>query len=460
MDLKKLISIFAGKISIGILNRFSSGATALPGLVSETFDRNILKKLSENLRTGSILITGTNGKTTTSRILSCILKEAGVASVHNRSGSNLTRGLVSALLKTSTLTGKIEPDLGLFEVDEATLPLSIPQVLPNIIIINNLFRDQLDRYGEIDTIRKKWEDSLKLIDRETYLVLNADDPTVASLETAGNAKVLFFGTEDPKQGSLLPPKSADSLRCPRCGHNLKFEFYYYSHLGKYLCANCQFKRPNPDIVATDIKIESLDSTKVNFITPKEKLKLTLKLGGVYNVYNTLAAISAAVALGLDLEIIKKGLENFEAAFGRQEKLEIDSKNVYILLVKNPTGFNESLKFLLNGNEKKNLLILINDRIADGTDVSWLWDVDIGILKGKIKSLSVGGTRSADMALRLKYAGIGDNFTVKTDIEESLVEALRAISVNETLFILPTYTAMLELKKIFAFKGVAKPFYED
>ena len=459
MNLRTLIALNLGKFLTLLIKAFGGGATSAPGLFAELIDPQILTKLSTNLEAGAILITGTNGKTTTSRILSSILQTANLQIVHNRSGSNLTRGLITQLIKAATSSGKIKEDLALFEVDEATLPKVVAAIHPKAIVINNLFRDQLDRYGEVDIIRKKWSDALRFLGKETTLILNSDDPLIASLAKNAKTNILFFGLKDKKNILKKAPHAVDALLCPECSNELKFDYFYISHMGKFFCPNCRFSQPQAQIYANFIKLFGPDNTNARIFVGNNGFEINLKLGGLYNIYNTLAAVSAAVCLGLSLHQIKEGLDKFEVAFGRLGKIKIGEKYITSALVKNPVGFNETLRLLFSDKKEKNLLIIINDLIADGRDVSWLWDVDFETLKDFENTVTVSGTRYLDMKLRLKYAQI-TNVASYQNLEEAFQEAVEKTKKEETLYILPTYTAMLKLREILAKKGLVKRFWED
>ncbi|HEX7456527.1 MAG TPA: MurT ligase domain-containing protein, partial [Candidatus Nanoarchaeia archaeon] len=419
-----------------------------------------LKKLGRYYD-GALLVTGTNGKTTTARLIGNILKEAKIAYIHNREGSNLLRGLIGALAENVTLSNKTKK-LALLETDELTIPAATNSIEPRAIVFNNLFRDQLDRYGEVDKIRKIWQKALLQLDPATTLVLNSDDHSVAHLGSSSKARVIYFGIEDDTFSLKKLPHASDFTNCIACGGQLRFDRVYLSHLGKYKCATCGLKRPKPDIYAENILLDEENGFSAKVATPKGSFDLKIGLPGIYNVYNSLAAVSAALALNINLTTIKKGLEGSPAAFGRTEKINLDGKKLFLGLVKNPSGFNEILRLLLSGHNDKYLLIIINDLIADGRDVSWLWDVDFEELfsKKEVRRIRVAGTRAADMALRLKYASTKAVPRIEENLEQALEVSIEEVPKGETLYVLPTYTALLSLKKILAEKGFGKPFWED
>jgi UDP-N-acetylmuramyl tripeptide synthase len=424
--MKKLLLIWLGKLISLVSKRLRVGAgSTWPGHIVIENDPSILPFLSRQLKKGIILIGGTNGKTTTAKMLVEILRYKGIRILKNESGANLLNGIASVLINQASLLGKISADWGIFEVDEATLPLALSKFTPRIIILLNLFRDQLDRYGEVDLISDKWRQALKLLPKTTTVILNADDPQVASLGNGLEAQVLFFGLDDK---SLFLPKmehAVDSSYCPHCGQRLIFSGIFFSHLGKWDCPSCKNQRPK-------LSLSSFD----------------YPLAGVYNRYNTLAAVLAALSLKISDRDIKKALHNFRPAFGRQEEFVLGRKKAKILLSKNPAGFNESLRTLkeLSG-DSKTLMFVLNDRIPDGRDVSWIWDVDFEMIAENGKTI-ISGDRVYDMALRLKYADLGkEKILINTDLKMAMDKGLEEIREGETLYILATYSAMLEVRKI-------------
>lgn len=457
MDLRFQISLAAAKILKTAINKSGGGATAAPGLASLYLDPDLLKKLSKDLRT-TILVTGTNGKTTTSRLIGDNLDKLEINYIHNRHGSNLERGLISSFLSKVNFKGDLEAHTSLFEVDEAALKTVITKLSPTVLVINNLFRDQLDRYGEVDNIRKIWEKCIANLDENTTLVLNADDPTLAYLGKNVHCKVVYFGIDDTKLLSKDVPLAVDNIRCPSCGSNLKYSGYFISHQGHYACPTCSFSRPKPDIIADKIKLFQNKSEFDLIDKSGFSLDLTNNLPGLYNIYNCLSSYAALKAANFSLDNFSLTVRDFKPVFGRAEKLSHQGRNIVVALAKNPTGFNEIINTYLKSGPQT-VLISINDLIADGRDVSWLWDVNFEQLATAKHKFLTSGIRGADMALRLKYAGI-TNFENITGSEEALERGLAEIPQNDTLLIIPTYTAMLGLKKLFVKKGIGGEFWED
>ncbi len=466
--MRQTLAIATGKGVLEVLRRTGRGGTALPGLVATKLDPRILRGMTARLPAGSVMVIGTNGKTTTTRLLSNILGRAGLKIVNNRSGSNLVSGLTSALLKQASFSGKLTADIGLFEVDEFAFPQSQAAILPKLILINNLFRDQLDRYGEVDTVRKRWLETIKQLEPGTTLVLNADDPSLAYLARFAPAgvKTVFFGMESPTVALNELPHAVDSARCIVCGAILLYAQVYISHMGHYHCPNCDFKRPTPDFVARNVKLNGTSGAEFTLETPAGPLEFQLGIPGLYNVYNATGAATAALALGLAAEHIQTGLAEFKSAFGRIERVALgEDKALLLALVKNPVGFNEVLRMLTEGQSANGpllkIMVIINDLDADGRDVSWLWDVDFELLAGKITSASCSGLRATDMANRLKYAGIEPaRLTTEEDIATALEAATAQLEPGETLYITPTYTAMLHLRQVLQKLGLVAPFWEE
>jgi len=457
--IRRTAAVWAGKAT-GALSRFSrrGGGTTLPGDVARAIDRDILRKLAQDLKFGSIVITGTNGKTTTARLISWLLEGAGHRVVSNRSGANLIFGVTAATLESANASGRLSADWGVFEIDEASLPKAIDEIQPKAALVLNLFRDQLDRYGELESIAKKIEAALTKLPASSTAILNADDPRVAEIGSNLSHPPLWFGLDDTTVAEHELPHAADARTCPRCGASLIFDAVYVGHDGVYRCPNGDFQRPTPDITARNIKLDGFDNIAMTVHATEADQRIALPLGGLYNVYNVLAAYTAGVTLGLDPDYIAHRLQNFRAAFGRQERLEFRGRHLNLVLSKNPAGFNETLRTavdLANGN---NFLIALNDRKADGTDVSWIWDVDFERLKGKARALIPAGNRAHDLAVRFKYADV-NAAPPETDPGKALDALVKATPEGETAHLLCSYTAMLDLRAELVRRGWAKPYWE-
>jgi UDP-N-acetylmuramyl tripeptide synthase len=427
----------------------TGGGTALPGLVAERLDPGIVPELAQKLGRGSVLVTGTNGKTTTSRLLTNIAVAAGLRPVANREGSNMMRGVAAALAEAANWAGEL-PNwirrVGVFEVDEATMPIVERAVRPRAIVFTNLFRDQLDRYGEVDTVAALWREAVSGFGGEVTLVLNADDPAVASLQEAARGPVILFGMESVASAGTRPDHAADARWCPRCGEELDYKWLSYAHIGNWSCPGCGNSRTPPDIAGRVVQ-ETPNGSQIEITTRSGVITATLPLSGLYNVYNAMAAAGGGLALGASVAEVEKGLAGFTAAFGRQERFQVAGRNVEIILAKNPAGLNQVLRTITADGGPMDIVFLLNDRIADGQDISWIWDVDLELLSGRLRSLTVSGTRAWDMALRLKYAGLSDAPAVEEDAARALRAAIDKTPGGGTLYVIPTYTAMLDVRNI-------------
>jgi lipid II isoglutaminyl synthase (glutamine-hydrolysing) len=459
--IRRTAAVWAGKAT-GALSRLSrrGGGTTLPGDVARAIDRDILRKLSQDLKFGSIVITGTNGKTTTARLVSWLLEGAGHRVVSNRSGANLIFGVTAATLESANNSGRLSADWGVFEIDEASLPKAIDEIQPKAALVLNLFRDQLDRYGELESIAKKIEAALANLPAGSTALLNADDPRVAEIGSNLNHPPLWFGLDDAAVAEHELPHAADARTCPRCGSSLIFDAVYVGHDGVYHCPNGDFERPTPDLTATKIKLNGFDSIAmtVHSQNAMQDQRISFPLGGLYNAYNVLAAYSVGITLGLDPDYIAQRLQDFRAAFGRQERMEFRGRHLNLVLSKNPAGFNETLRTAVDLAQGNNFLIALNDRKADGTDVSWIWDVDFERLKGKARALIPAGNRAHDLAVRFKYAGVTAT-PPETDPGKALDALVKATPEGETAHLLCSYTAMLDLRAELVRRGWAKPYWE-
>jgi UDP-N-acetylmuramyl tripeptide synthase len=419
----------AKSVTFGVRSLRLGAASVLPGSIARRIEPQLLQLLSQQVKNGVILIAGTNGKTTTALFLCEILQRKGYRVAHNSTGANLENGLMTALMENSNLLGTLDVDYAILEVDENIVPLVLAPIKPKLILCLNLFRDQLDRYGEVDTISKRWTKAIATLPSQTLVVANADDPTICYLgQQLSQQKVSFFGLNEPENYLEAIPHAVDSIYCPKCGHALDYKGVYLSHMGEYSCPSCGFSRSQP----------TLDSSEWQQI-----------LVGLYNKYNTLAAATAAKELGVDEATIRETIPNFQAAFGRAEELKINGKNVRILLSKNPVGTNETIRVVTQSSDTTTLLVL-NDKSQDGEDVSWIWDVDTEKLVERGGTLVVSGDRAYDMALRLRYSESSPqtnfNLIVEENLRQAINTALERTPINETLHILPTYTAMLDVRE--------------
>jgi lipid II isoglutaminyl synthase (glutamine-hydrolysing) len=452
--------------AVGGLSRLSrrGGGTSLPGKLLLRLQPNAIEQLGRRLARGSVVVSATNGKTTTARMIASVLGEAGISAVHNRAGANMPGGVATALLAHAR-RGELEGSLlGLFEVDEAWLEEVTTALAPRTVVLGNLFRDQLDRYGELEKLADDWA---RLVDGRpppTQFVLNADDPLVADLgrdrEGSPRERITYFGVEDRSHALAALEHAFDAKHCRRCGASYTYAAAYLGHLGDYRCERCGNARPDPAVAAERVVLHGMSGSQVSLRTPSGPLEVSLPLPGLYNVYNALAATACCLELGLSLEHVKRGLESSRAAFGRGERVEIGGRALSILLIKNPAGANEVFRTIAAGNgERLDFWITLNDGIADGRDVSWIWDADFEQLSALASRIVCSGTRAEELALRLKYAGIEED---RLELAPALADGLEvSLSGNggKPLYALPTYTALLELSDLLAARGHARPFWE-
>jgi UDP-N-acetylmuramyl tripeptide synthase len=437
------------------------GGTSLPGKVLIRLEPQAIGALAARLPQGSAVISATNGKTTTAAMLASILERHGTAIVHNRAGANMAGGVASTLLAAARRGGGIAGELGLFEIDEFWLAGLIAELGPRTVTLGNLFRDQLDRYGELETIADRWAAAVDGLPADTRLVLNADDPLIADLgRSRAPGGVSYFGVEDTSLAIPELQHAADSKHCRRCGAPYVYDAIFLGHLGHYHCPNCGQERPAPSVSAREVALHGTRSAAFTLTTPEGEARVELPLPGLYNVYNALAAAATSLELGVELDTVVAGLAATGPAFGRAESVRLsDERELTILLVKNPAGANEVLRTLALEERELDLLAVLNDRIADGRDISWVWDADFELLAGHVARVTCAGTRAAELALRLKYAGVApERLTVLPDLGAAL-DAASAGATDGRLFALPTYTALLELRDLLADRGHVERFWE-
>ncbi len=522
ISLRAGLAVVGGRAAGALSRRLHlGGGTSIAGIVAQRVYPDIVGHLAAELEHGSVVVTGTNGKTTTSGFIAAILRDAGLRVWHNREGSNLMGGVASTLIMRALPTGHLRGEgraISIFEVDEAVVPQAVQAVPPRVAVFTNLFRDQLDRYGEVDSVAARWRQAVETLPTSTTLVLNADDPTVAHLGASCSGRVLYFGIDDPaldlsKQGtSSQRHQVIDTRTCPRCGSDYTYTVRLYSHIGHYTCPSCGLSRPQPDVRVVNVHSEGFDRLRIRVVIATQQREVVIPLPGLYNIYNALAAITAAHALQIDWDPIVSGIEQFKPVFGRGERVQIEGRTVRLLLAKNPTGFNEVLRTLFSDGTVRHVLFVLNDNIADGRDISWIWDIDFERTTQYLATLTVAGTRAFDLALRLKYAGIEQTaMTIVTSsplravkatnesrarntrqhrralkaqamrkaqmsvLDESIINhhttkpygiaqaldtAIRQTPTGETLFVIPTYTGLLEIHRELERRGLTPRYWEE
>ncbi|HEX7736818.1 MAG TPA: MurT ligase domain-containing protein [Ktedonobacteraceae bacterium] len=531
--LRASMAVMSGRAAGALSRRLRlGGGTSIAGIVAQRLYPEIIEHLSTQLQQGSILVTGTNGKTTTSGFIAAILSDAGLRVWRNREGSNLMRGIAGALVIRTMPNGKLRRSgqaISIFEVDEAVMPQAVQTIPTRVAVFTNLFRDQLDRYGEVDSVLEHWKRAISALPPETTLVLNADDPTIADLGRNFAGRVIYFGIEDHTLDLAQQDSSGerhqvmDTRVCSNCGGEYAYDLRFYSHIGHYRCLACGQERPRVTVSAQKVENESFDRLRVQIKLPDQAGEIIVPLPGLYNVYNALAAVATAQALGLAWGPTVSGIEQFKPAFGRGERVQVEGRTIRMLLAKNPTGFNEVLRTLFPHNEranidrtkenKRHILFVLNDNIADGKDISWIWDVDFEQALQGFATLTLAGTRARDLALRLKYAGLeasemviappaplraerkderavagkrrqrpgrraGRQATLNPQempaasleasgtagrtygIAHALDQAISRTPEGETLFIVPTYTGLLEIHRELERRGLTPHYWEE
>jgi lipid II isoglutaminyl synthase (glutamine-hydrolysing) len=438
----------------GHLSRLAGagGGTTIPGKLLWKLDPGAVDRLAARLPFGSAVLSATNGKTTTAAMAARILRRRARLA-HNNSGANLVSGVASTLLDARGA------ELGLFEVDEAALPEVASRLRPRALCLGNLFRDQLDRYGELEHVAERWRAAVLELPVDATLAVNGDDPQVGELARQRDGAIVF-GVDDPSCARPSLQHAADSKYCVRCGTPYEYAAAYVGHLGDYACPSCGHSRPPLDVLARRVELQGLESAAFELVTPTGTRRVRLRVPGLYNVYNALAAAALAGSLGASLDEVVSGLEDFSAAFGRFERIGVGDRRLLMLLIKNPAGANEAIRTIVDGGAPPLAVVALNDAIADGRDVSWIWDVDFEPLIGGLEHVVVTGERAAELALRFKYGGLdADTIEVIPSLEHALDRGLELTPAGGELIVLPTYTAMLALRKIVVGRGFVRPYWE-
>ncbi len=446
MKINLFCAVVTGRM-VALASRLSGhGGSSLPGLVAGKIYHRCLHDLAGQVRKGIIMVTGTNGKTTTTNMIAGILEKARFKVVANYEGANMASGVTTSFIMKAGLSGKIDCDYAIIEVDEASVPGVMKELNPEIVVITNFFRDQLDRYWEIEKVVGVIRDALNKYGYAN-LVLNADDPLVAQFGRITRLPATFYGIGRHGQSTATSTRTREAKRCPFCGAALVYDFFHYGQLGNYRCAECSFKRPEPGLVAMDATVT--DKINCRMVYNGDEAQLAIQTTGIYNLYNALAAFATGLQLGIDAAVILSGLNRYRPVTGRMENFDYRGKPVFLILVKNPTGFNEGLSALFFNQRKKDVFIAINDNDADGKDVSWLWDVDFEILgNGQqfFNSFLCTGKRGEEMAVRLKYAGVPqDKIAVDPDMPSAVKKILDGPGKQSYFF--STYTALRQVHGI-------------
>ncbi len=462
MDLRLLFAIWCGKLTVRLSRAMGGGGSTVPGRVALAIDPLVIRKLAYQCRRGAILVTGTNGKTTTSKMVSDILRRARYRVVHNRSGANLIYGVAAAFVQAANVFGRIRADYALVEVDEGTVRKVVDQLPLKAVLVTNFFRDQLDRFGELDHTVQLVSEGLSRAPYDALIALNADDPLVAGLGPGRPQRILYYGIEDSHYASPISEQSREIKPCQACGATLKYDSFFYAHLGRYRCPSCGQTRPTPTVSVQQVALRGVEGSDMILRTDTGDFKVNITFPGLYNVYNALAAAAVTHGLGIPDHTVATGLAKSAGSFGRMEVIRVDGKRVLLALVKNPAGIDAVIRTVLEDRRARHMVIAINDKFADGTDISWLWDGDFERLSASDhppESVITSGIRAADMAVRLKYSGYpARRITIKNSLDDALQEGLARIDHGETLYFLPTYTAMLEVREIIRRRGYTRHFW--
>jgi UDP-N-acetylmuramyl tripeptide synthase len=456
------LALGAGKLAgkTGRLLKIGGG-TSFPGLVARRIDPGVLRKVVGASGARKIVVCGSNGKTTTCRMVAAISRSAGRRVTQNRSGSNLLGGVTAVAVNGASLLGTLDADVLVFEIDEATIRRAVPEIEPDVVIVNNLFRDQLDRYGELYSVARALEAMIRALPVEATVVLNADDPLIATFAPDAICKRLYFGMATEDVGTQVPEHAADTIRCPKCQHDLEYDKVYISHLGAYHCPQCGFARPPLDVAVTRAQLDPSGPSTIELATPAGQLTFDLALNGLHNVYNAAGAIAGSLAMGLDLSAVPPALASLKPAFGRLEDITAGDKQIVLAFVKNPISYNTTLRTILQRPGMKHVLSVHSNAETDGEDFAWLWDIDLEELPPQLASLVTSGTKAEELAMRFKYAGVPEGMIrVIPERQAALDAALANVPTGGTLYILSGYTPLHELRRVMQQRGWVAPFWEE
>ena len=457
------LALAAGK-GVGAASRILNvgGGTSFPGAIARRIDPLVLRKVAMANQARKAVITGSNGKTTTCRMLAALARAAGTSVAQNRSGSNLLQGVTSVAVREADLRGRMDARLLLLEVDEGTMRQAAPEIAPDMVLITNIFRDQLDRFGELYAMARMLEAAIAALPAHASVVLNGDDPLVAGFAPNATARRLCFGLRLEGAGARVPEHAADTIRCVNCQHALTFHRVYLSHLGDYECRECGSRRPDLDIAVTQARPSPDGGTDVTAETPAGIVRLHVPLPGLHNVYNAAAALAGAFALEtLEPESARSALAGLRPAFGRLEEINAGGRQAVLSFVKNPASYNATLRLIRQRPGRKHVLAAHSNTVVDGEDFAWLWDVDLEQFVPDLASLVVSGTRAEEIALRMKYAGVGrEDIRVIPGRQAALDSALARVPPDESLYILAGYTPMREFRRIMQRRDWVPPFWEE
>lgn len=456
--MRVFLSCLVCRIVTFVLHKLGRGATSMPGKVALKVKRNVLKDLSKNTKV--IVVTGTNGKTTSCRILEEGLKKAGKSYFINKSGANLITGVTASFIMNSTITGKCKKDYAIIECDENAFKEVSRYIHCDVILVTNVFRDQLDRYGEVTHTLNAIKESVKNLPN-AIVCLDADCSLTYSMSKEIPNKIITFGVNVPFDKNAKVPEISDAKYCIFCKHEYDYTYHTYGHLGGFVCPNCGYKRPQPDFAVESVEEMKNDHSVVVVNLNGDRNIIRVNIGGAYNIYNAIGCAAALTVFGIDEKTVIDAIEHFNGAFGRMEHFKAGNNTVNLILVKNPAGFSQTMNFLKNIDDDFTLILSLNDNAADGRDISWIWDVDFaGIFeKANVKEIYVTGKRCYDMAVRVKYEGVGNREIkiIENEDYNKLVDI--ATSQDRDVYIVPTYTSMMAMRPVIAKRLGGKDFWE-
>lgn len=442
MSLKTALSVSACKASCSLLRKMKKGGTTTPGKIAMKINPTVLKELAKGMKV--TVVTGTNGKTTTARMIDEAMEKAGLRYFANRSGANLLPGIVTVFSENASFTGKRKHTHALIECDEAAFRVVSKYLNPQCIVVTNVFRDQQDRFGDvnntIDLITAGIKNSPNAV-----VCLNADCSLTASIAERVDNKIVYFGVDTPIYENAKTEVS-EAPYCIHCNHEYKYDYVTYGHLGGFYCEHCGYRRHDTAVSAAAVLNSDMDHSDIKLKIFKNTLDCRINLPGGYNIYNAVSAAAACKVMGIPDKVTVDALGSFSCGFGRMEKVSVNGTDIRMILVKNPTGCNQALNFVTNVQEPTTLVFSLNDREGDGTDISWIWDTDyekINSMGDKLKKIYVCGSRVDDMAVRLKYAGIPEDRIIRETDYDRLFQ--RLVVEKGNVCILPTYSAMLDMR---------------
>jgi UDP-N-acetylmuramyl tripeptide synthase len=460
LTVRRFAALIAGK-SAGVASRVAGrgGGTSIAGMVARRVDPGILRALVAEQGIPVLAITGSNGKTTTARFAAAILRGTGLPVAHNQAGANLVQGVTSLAVSAADLRGRVEPVVMVSEIDEGALPLVAPEIRPRAVLVTNLFRDQLDRYGEIYAVADAFEVVAAALPRDSVLVVNADDPIVAGLAPARDGRRVTFGLDLDRSTDTIT-RAADTIRCPACRANLEYTHVYLSHMGSWRCPACGLARPSLDVAVTAVEVRGLAETRFTVRTAAGDLDISVPQSGLHVAYDAAAAVALAQGIGVAVDGAPAALATVGPAFGRLERVTAGDREVVLGFAKNPTSYNATLRALASEDLPRHLLIAVSNTLVDGEDFGWLWDVDFEAMVPRLEAVTVSGLRADELANRLKYAGLDPvKMSVIEERVPALDAALAAAPAGEPLTIVAGYTPTIELREEMRRRGWVGRYWE-